>query len=63
MLESIGNFISTIADFVCGYPMFFTLIGMVMEVRRLQLEKACQPSSVTFSGILMVVRLEQPEKA
>lgn len=27
MLESIGNFITTIADFVCGYPMFFTLIG------------------------------------
>lgn len=27
MLESIGNFIVTIADFVCGYPMFFTLIG------------------------------------
>lgn len=27
MFESIGNFITTIADFVCGYPMFFTLIG------------------------------------
>lgn len=27
MLESIGNLITTIADFVCGYPMFFTLIG------------------------------------
>ena len=27
MLESIGNFITTIADFVCGYPVFFTLIG------------------------------------
>lgn len=27
MLDAIGNFITTIADFVCGYPMFFTLIG------------------------------------
>ena len=27
MFESIGNLIVTIADFVCGYPMFFTLIG------------------------------------
>ena len=27
MLESFGDLIVTIADFVCGYPMFFTLIG------------------------------------
>lgn len=27
MLENIGNFITTTADFVCGYPLFFLLIG------------------------------------
>lgn len=27
MLENIGNFITSVADFVCGYPLFFLLIG------------------------------------
>ena len=27
MFEEIGNFIVTIADFLCGYPLFFLLIG------------------------------------
>lgn len=27
MFEAIGNFIVTVADFLCGYPLFFLLIG------------------------------------
>lgn len=27
MLEAFGNFITTVADFVCGYPLFIVLIG------------------------------------
>ena len=27
MIESIGNFIVAVADFLCGYPLFFLLIG------------------------------------
>ena len=43
--------------------MMVTLLGMVMEVRLLQPEKALPPMLVTLSGMVMEVRLLQPWKA
>ena len=43
--------------------MLVTLLGMVMEVRLLQPEKAELPMLVTPSGMVIEVRPLQPEKA
>lgn len=43
--------------------MFFTLEGMVTEVRPLQEEKAELPMLVTPEGMVAEVRPLQPEKA
>jgi len=44
-------------------PMLVTFLGIVIEVRPLQLLKAAAPMPVTLSGIKMEVRLVQLEKA
>ena len=43
--------------------MLVTLLGIVIDVRPEQPEKAKSPMLVTLLGIVMDVRLEQPEKA
>jgi hypothetical protein len=43
--------------------MLVTLLGMVMEVKPLQLEKAMRPMLVTLLGMVMEVKPEQLEKA
>ena len=43
--------------------MFFTLFGIVMLVRPVQLSNAYCPMLVTLSGIVILVKLEQPAKA
>ena len=44
-------------------PMDVTLLGMVIEVRLLQPEKASEPMDVTLLGMVIEVRPLQPEKA
>ena len=43
--------------------MLVTLLGMVIEVREEQPEKAELPIEVTLLGMMIEVREEQPEKA
>ena len=45
------------------FPMLVTLLGIVIEVREEQPEKADPPMLVTLSPIVADVKAEQPEKA